>query len=149
MSFDLEDLNPAARFYWPESKVIDPDTGAVSYDEWVDLRIASDDDVRNFRKKLGIKEIIEHKVNPETRALNRVIGSNFDEKKSVGFADEITDFCIVDWNLIGKNGEAIPCTRANKLKLANGSPVFARWLETSLNSLRERIKEQAEAELKN
>lgn len=147
--FDLENLNPSTRFFWPESKTVDPETGAISHDEWVDLRLASDDDTRTMRQKIGIKEKIEHIVNPETRVVNRVVGSNVDEIKAKQYADAITDFCIVGWRLISKDGAEIPCTRENKLKLANGSPVFAPWLEKCLNSMREGIKSQMEDEIKN
>ncbi len=149
MSFDLDDLNPPKRFFWPDSEKVDPETGAVSHDEWVDLRLASDEDIRAFRRKTGIKEKIEHVVNPETRAVNRVVGSNFDEDKARRLGDEVTDFCISDWRVVSRDNAEIPCTRENKLKLVNGSPVFAKFIEECLNSLRENLKAQVDAELKN
>ena len=137
--FDLENLNPATKFFWPNS----------DNKEWVELRIAADEDLLAMRKRLGIKEKVEYPVNPETRQVNRVVGTNVDEGRSRAINDELTDFCIADWLLLDAAGNQIPCTRENKLKLVKGHPPFAKWIVDCLNELRTGEAAQSEAETKN
>lgn len=138
---DPDNLNPSVRFFWPES----------DNEEWVDFRVAAQEDLVTIRKKLGIKEKAFHVINPETRAVNRVIGSNVEEneEKKQLITDELTDFCITDWSLLAPDGTEIPCTRENKIKFMNKSPVFAKWAADCLNEIRTGEKAQSEAEIKN
>lgn len=137
MPFDLEDLNPTARFYWKDSK-----------DEWVDLRLAADDDTERIRKAAGIKQKTEYRRD-RGRQLHRIEYFDSDEKKVERFAFLLNVFIIKDWCLLTKEGSEIPCTDETKNKMMGGSPSFAEWIADCLEKMREDAKDQEDRELKN
>jgi hypothetical protein len=146
--FDPDNLNPSTRFPWPhESR----DKNGEIVHEWVDFRVAADEDLFAIRKKLGIKEKVFNVINPETRAINRTIGSNVEEndemKKLIN--DEVNDFCITAWYLITDAGIEIECSRENKIKFMNQSPLFRDFARDSLEKIRAGAKAQSEIETKN
>jgi hypothetical protein len=149
MAFDPENLNPAHRFFWPNSEVKDADGRII--EEWVDFRIMSDEDRNAMLKKLGIKTVVKHVVNKETRAMNEIVGSNIqgNDEKVQQVNDEVADYCIVAWHLVTLEGKEIECTRENKIKFMRKSPVFETWATECLSKLRKGEKDQSEAEIKN
>ena len=149
--FNLAALNPSQRFNWPESRQVDAD-GNETYAEWVELKVPSANDMEGIRKKLGLKEKIVNVVNPETRAVNQVVGTNlYDDgaRRSKDFDDEIIDCYIVAWRLLTETGDDIACTRANKIMLVRGSPVFAKFVTDGLETMRKGQAALVEAEIKN
>lgn len=138
MPWDLQDLNPATRFYWGDAN-----------EEWVELRIASDEDLRSFRKQLGIREKVEYPVNPATRKVDRVEYLDMNEDKQLAFSELINDFAIAGWKLLDRGGKEIPCTIENKNRMMSGSPLFSRWISDCLSRMRADLEAQLEAERKN
>ena len=131
MPFDLTDLNPAVKFDNP----FDP-----KGKEWIMLRLASDDDNKNFFSTVGVKEKVYWKTNPQTRSMQRVKDFDPTPEERDMFNDEVWDFSITDWLLYDTKGEEIPCTRDNKSMLMRKSPKFASWIASCLEELRESIE---------
>lgn len=52
--------------------------------------------------------------------------------------EEIIDCCIVDWENTNLDGEALECTRANKLKLLKNASGFVKFIEVCLGKLEEK-----------
>ena len=73
------------------------------------------------------------------------------EKAPVDKKDEATwDYCIVDWKcLLDEEGNDIPCTKENKIKLMNESTDFMMTINTLVNQLGTEIKERKERLEKN
>ncbi len=134
--FDLDDLNPSARFYWGDLE-----------EEWVDLRLAADVDTERLRKKAGIKQSIEYRR--DRGSMHRIDFVNSDEKKLQEFTELLNDFIIKDWRLMTKEGEEIPCTAEAKNKMMRGSPAFAEWIASCSEKLRGDIGAKEDRELKN
>ena len=132
--FDLENLNPSARFYWEEDG------------EWVDFRLLPAKKAEEFRKAVGITQKTEY------RRISKGSPQRFEyidtsERKLIAFSELQIDYQIADWYLIDPNNNVIPCTKENKLKLVNGSPAFSSWMDRCLSQMEqdvERIKEKEE-----
>ena len=136
MPFDLKNLNPSARFYWGDSE-----------EEWVDLRLAADEDTQKLRKKAGIKQSVEY--HRDRGSMHRIDFVNSDEKKLQEFTELINDFIVKDWRLVTPTGEEISCTAENKNKMMNSCPAFAEWIATCSEKLRSDISVQEDREQKN
>ncbi len=136
MPFDLKNLNPSARFFWGDSE-----------EEWVDLRLAADEDTQKLRKKAGIKQSVEY--HKDRGSMHRIDFVNSDEKKLQEFTELINDFIVKDWRLVTPTGEEIPCTAENKNKMMNSCPAFAEWIATCSEKLRSDISVQEDREQKN
>lgn len=135
MAWDIDgDLNPSVKF-------------SIG-DEWICVRVASDADNRKFFDLIGVKETVEYKTDSRTRQMQRLTFLELSETQKEKFNEEIWDFSIVEWNLLDKNGDSIPCTRENKIKLMRHSPKFASWVAECLESLREDLKIYREQEKK-
>ncbi len=135
MPWDLGDLNPAVQF----------DLG----DEWIKLRIASDEDNKKFFNTAGVKETVEYRRDPKTRQMQRLTYFSPSEEQREKFNEEVWDFSIVDWNIFTSDGEKIPCTRENKIKFMRYSPKFATWVAECLEQLSEDLKVYNEEVRKN
>ena len=138
MSFDMNNLNPVTRFFWEDGDK-----------EWVDLRLASDSDTEKLRKKAGIKMKTEYRRDARRGQLQRLEYLDADEEKLGKFAELLNDHVISDWCLLTKEGEKIPCTTENKIKLLRGSPKFSEWIADCLEKLRLDTKTQEDKERKN
>jgi len=136
--FDMENLNPSTRFYWGDSEK-----------EWVNLRLAADDDTERLRKRAGMKMKTEYRRDNRTGRLNRIEFLDSDEDKIQNFTDELNDFIIADWHLETKTGEEIPCTKENKNKLIRQSPAFSEWVAANTEKLRQDTMEAEGREIKN
>lgn len=145
MPWDIEDLNPVTRFYYgdEDQQIGDGDKSK----EWVELRVAADEDTERMRKQAGIKQKVEYR-NVRGRA-QRLEFLDSNEQKINTFSDLLNDFTIVDWYLFDKQGQEIPCTKENKLKLMKGSPMFAAWIASCTEQIRSEIENVAEEEAKN
>lgn len=129
--FDLNNLNPAIRFTWPENE-----------NEWVEFRLPTREDYRAVLDKLGIKPKAELKVNPVTKRMERIEYMPT-SGKDAEYDAEINDIRIADWHLISPDGEDIPCTRENKNLMMRRCPPFARWAEQCLADMEGAEQEEA------
>lgn len=141
---DLDNLNPGARFPWPHGK--------EGSGEYVEFRVAADEDFRQFRKKIGAdsgKPKVDYQLNPETRRMERIEYAQLTKEQQEQLDDEVNDFSVTGWRLLDKKGREIPCTRGNKIKLWRGMPKFQAFGIKCLKRLREDAAEAAKAELGN
>jgi hypothetical protein len=138
--WDLENLNAPTEFTNPFDK---------KGKEKIYLRLASDEDNKNFFDTVGVKEKVYWKTNPQTRGMQRVKDFDPTPEERDMFNEEVWDFSIVDWVLFDKEKNLIPCTRENKCTLMRKSPKFANWVASCLEQLRESIEVIAESERKN
>lgn len=132
---NLDNLNPATRFYVPKSEK----------EEWVELRLVADDDVKGFRKECVKKEVLQV-LNKKTRRMEIVRDEDIDGEK---LTEMINDHCIARWLLYDKNGKEVPCTREMKNILMGKMPPFAAWIDECLEKLREFDQKEKESERKN
>lgn len=134
MPFDLKNLNPSTRFMYLDNG---EETG-----EYISLRLASDQDNKNFFNSIGVKEKVEQVFNPKTRQMDRQTFFNTNEAQREQFNELVWDFSITDWKLFStekdEDGEPIeiPCTKENKIKFMRESPQFATWTASCLEELR-------------
>lgn len=138
--WDLNNLNPPAEFINPWDK---------KGKEKIFVRLASDEDNTAFFSKVGVKEKVYWKTNPQTRQMQRVKDFDPTPEERDMFNEEVWDFSIVDWFLLDKNKEPIPCTRENKCLLMRKSPKFASWVASCLEQLREALETIRDESLKN
>lgn len=144
MPWDIENdkaLNPTTRFFF--------ETPEEEESEYVDLRIASDQENKEIFKKAGVKFEKKLVYNKQDRQMQYLRDLDVSDEKQDKFNEEVWDFSIVDWNLITPNGDKIPCTRENKTKLMRKSPKFASFVGDCLEELRNSVKGKKESELKN
>jgi hypothetical protein len=147
MAWNLENLNPATRFYYYED--------GKKTKEWVELRLASDDDNKKFFNTIGVREKIEKIFNPKTRQMERMTYFDTSDEQRDLFNEEVWDFSISDWGLFSTEKDEsnklkpIPCTRENKIKFMRSSPKFANWVAKCLENLREALEAYTEDERKN
>ena len=135
MPFDLENLNPSARFYWGDGKK-----------EWVELRNISMKQLRKIRNE-AVKKTVEY-YRPEESDIKpfRYENEDVDHDK----LDELLwDYQITDWRIVNPDGKEIPCTLENKLLLMGNSTKFADWVVKCLNQLASDEKAQREEAEKN
>jgi len=137
--FDIDNLNPVARFYWPASKKT----------EWVDLRNIPIAEIRKLRKQAVAKNVEYYRPdNSEEKPFRYEVESIDDEK----FNEILWDYQIADWHILDLNGEKIECNLENKLKLMGHSIEFAEWVVKCLNQLaidEQKKKEKLEKNLRN
>jgi len=136
--WDLECLNPSREFYWDENKT-----------ESVNFRLIPDEKMQEIRKKLGLKSKQKYIPNTLTRRMDSVIDVDGNDDIMMKFNDAIICYQIETWTLLQKNGESIPCTDENKLKLFYGSPVFAKWANKCLGELQKELDLVEDEEVKN
>jgi len=144
MPFDLENLNPACRFFWEDEDNEDDKKGD---EEWVDLRLCSDDDVERFQKEAEIKQKVEYRR--DRGRLHRVEFVDSDKKKMNKLSDLVNDFVVVNWRLLSKKREEIPCNLENKKIMFGKSPQFSEWIASCLEKMRQDIKMTEDRETKN
>ncbi|MCK5608741.1 hypothetical protein KAR91_43085 [Candidatus Pacearchaeota archaeon] len=131
MPFDMKNLSPPTRFYWP---------GDPTGEEWVEFRLVPERDRLATVKDVGIDRKAEFVINSKSKAMERVEYVSTDLAKGEEFLGRLNDLAIPDWFLKapakdGKPGKPIPCTKENKTLLFTGSEQFARWAEKCLEIL--------------
>ena len=140
MPFDLNDLNPSERHYWPGDK---------AGEEWVDLKLTSDADQLETVKRVGIDRKQTFKANPISKRMERIEFIDTTLEKGEEFAYDLFDQNIVAWNLKTPSGEEIPCTRENKVLMMTQSLEFREWVDKCLGAMEKRRKEWLEGLEKN
>lgn len=131
MKFNMNDLNPGAKFYFDEN---DPAKGSIT------LRALNMEALDNIRAKT-VKRRAEY-VNGQRHEV-------FETDESMR-ADLTWAYVIQDWEGIeDENGQPIPCTDENKAALMRGSLVFSRIVSDFLARLDADMQAKAEAERKN
>lgn len=136
--FDLENLNPAERYFYPDSP-----------EEWIELRLTSDDDQKRFFKAANIKPKKEIYTDKKTRAAQILRDFEPTDEQMKIYEEELWDFSIVDWNLVTSKGDSIPCARENKLKMMFGAPKFAMWVRACQENMFEKLNKIRELTEKN
>jgi len=99
----------------------EPDAGRVR------IRIAGADAIEGIRSQTR-KVIKEFVLNPKTRAMERVEYEDQTPEQKKKEGELIWDHAIQAWEgILDKDGNEIPCTTENKVKLMN-IPQFARFV---------------------
>jgi len=139
MPFDINgELNKATRFYWPESE-----------EEWVDLRLSTEEVMNESRKSAGIKTGTKYIFNPKTKRMDSVNDVNIDEDKMQVINDALLDYQIKDWHIVDASGNEIPCNLENKKRLMYGSIEFSKWINKNIGLMQEAVDKIEEEEIKN
>jgi len=120
--FDIDNLNPVARFYYP----------GTGKKEWVELRNIPTSELRKLRKKVIRQEVEYYRPDNTNEKPFRYEVDKIDDEK---LFDEMWDYQIVNWKIVKINGEEIPCTKENKLLMVGNSKEFADWIVKCLNQL--------------
>lgn len=137
MPFNLKNLNPATRFYW-----------GAGEEEWVDLRLVTDEAQNKIRRECGIKLKSEYKTDKNGRPV-RIEFMDSSDEMITRFNDLLNDFAIEDWHLSDNEGNPIPCTAENKKILIGGHPPFSFWVAEKLKELKEQATGLKKEELGN
>ena len=99
----------------------EPDAGKVC------LRIADPEVIEKIQAQTR-KKSAEFALNPRTRQMERVTFFEQTPTQEKKERELIWDHAIVDWkDILDRDGNAIPCTLENKLRLMN-NPQFARFI---------------------
>lgn len=138
MPFDLNALNSSTRFYWGDTQ-----------EEYIDLRVVPEKEFRRMNREMGIKDRVEYVPNPQTGQMHRIEYRERNDEALEQLDAAVNDYCIAGWRLVTPDGDEIPCTRENKLKLIEGSPEFSSWLNKCLKQLRGDQLKAGESEQKN
>ena len=122
MLFDLENLNPAIKWYLDDD---DKSQGSVT------LRALSRDDVMENLKK-------HTKKTTEIHRGMQVVKEEISEESDYDSWDK----SIVEWELFDKNNNPIPCTRDNKVLLMGKSPWFQNFVAERLERMRKEFPQE-------
>jgi hypothetical protein len=132
--FDINNLNPTAKFYWPGSRK----------KEWVELRNIPTAQLRKMRKETVRQEIEYHRPDNSSEKPFRYEVDKVDDDK---LFDAMWDYQIVNWRIVDLDGNEIPCTTENKLLMVGNSKEFADWIVKCLNQLAiDEIKKKEKSE---
>jgi hypothetical protein len=132
--FDINNLNPTAKFYWPGSRK----------KEWVELRNIPTAQLRKMRKETVRQEIEYHRPDNSNEKPFRYEVDKVDDDK---LFDAMWDYQIVNWQIVDLDGNEIPCTTENKLLMVGNSKEFADWIVKCLNQLAiDEIKKKEKSE---
>lgn len=123
--FDLNDLNPAQRFYYDDKEV-----------EWVELRLVTDEKYKEFKTTLAIKQKREVKFDKAGRPVY-LDSLNIDEEKTSALSDLANDYMIADWHLVDKQNNEIECTSEIKKKMLFGCPAFSTFIDKCIKKMKE------------
>ena len=132
MKFNLQDLNPGAKFFFDEAN---PAAGSIT------LRALNMEVLDEIRAKTT-KRRVEYGEDGQRQEFIDV-----DEK----LRDDLTwAYVIQGWaGVEDEEGRPIPCTDGNKATLMRGSLVFSGLVNKFLKKLNRDMKKRAEAERKN
>lgn len=140
MPFDIKNLNPPERFYYPDSE------------EWVEF-VSVSQDVLESINELTVEKKVEH-VNPtnkngkpdKRRPLQRIEYDKIDETRR---DDLIAERSIYAWHLVDNDGNEIPCTDSKysedgelvemgtKTTILRGHVAFNVWMAECLETMNE------------
>ena len=127
-----------------EVRYLDPEEGAGK----ICLRIADPEVIEKIQAQTR-KKSAEFALNPRTRQMERVSFYEQTPTQEKKERELIWDHAIVDWkDILDRDGEQIPCTLGNKLKLMN-NPQFARFVGRCLQLITGANAQTSEAEGKN
>ncbi len=116
MNIDLDNLNPGTWFYFDDK---DHSQGRVC------LRTCPAAELKKIRKAT-------HKISYKFRHGQRFESVDVDEL----LEDKLLwDYCIVDWEGVNNNGQALECTPEIKSALMGGVPAFASFVTSALTEL--------------
>ena len=132
MPFNLDDLNPATRFFYRDSNGVE--TG-----EWIELRICSGENLNSIYEQTR-KKVAEYK---------RGIRYAYEDINTELEADLMHDYAIVDWRLLDDKDNEIPCNKENKSILMRGSVDFASFVTSCLQKLNDKYESFEEEREKN
>lgn len=130
MPFDIHNLNPGEWFEYP---------GETDPSERVKVRLPEQETVKRIDAET-IKKEVEH-VQPRKKSgkIDRRQGLQrieyevvFDEQKR---EELLIDHIITDWEIKTPDGEDIPCTKENKIKMMFGSVEFNNFVNECLEIL--------------
>jgi len=131
MRFDVSGEVPGEWFKFFRSEI--KEDGGINYLEpeadagRVCLRIASPEVIESIQSQTR-KKNAEFVRNPNTRAMERVTYFDQTPEQEKKERELIWDHAIQSWEgMLDKDGDEIPCTIENKLKLMN-IPQFARFV---------------------
>lgn len=144
MPIDMNNLNPATRFYWEEYVEGIPD----EHMEWVDLRLVPEVVQNKMRRECGIKPKSEYRRDKAGRP-HRIEFIDVTEENMKRFNDLLVDFSIVGWRLVDGEGNQIPCNTENKLLLHGEMPAFRAWYDSKMEFLSESIEAHKREQLEN
>lgn len=133
MPIDINNLNPAAKFFY-------------SKDEWVEFRTIPMSKLREWRK-----ETIDPKV--EYYSPDGYNGQPYryeiEDVNDDKLFELMWDYQIVNWNIADPKGKEIPCTLKNKILLIANSKEFADFALSSIRKLNEDEEKRREKLEKN
>ncbi|OPY78292.1 MAG: hypothetical protein A4E65_02315 [Syntrophorhabdus sp. PtaU1.Bin153] len=130
-TIDMDNLNPAVWF---------GDTPGKR----VCLRLCSPEKVEEFREECTTTKKTAV-LNTQTKRMEIVEDCPFDKKK---FSQLLHCYSIADWDLDDVNGNPIPCTDENKLKLME-VPKFVQFINECIEELAEQAGIRKKDEIKN
>lgn len=133
MPFNLDELNPSAKFYYNDT-------------EWVELRLPPISKIKEFRRQcFKTKAEYYRPKNFKGKPFRYEVEDVDDEKLN----ELLWDFQIVNWHLEDDKGRTITCDKDNKLLLMGNSAEFAEFVVDSLNQLSEDNRKRREQSEKN
>lgn len=112
------------------------------------LRIADAETLDRIHSETR-KKVSENVYNPKTRGMERIAYIDQTPEQEKKERELIWDHAIIEWDgMLDKNGNPIPCTLENKLKLMN-IPVFARFIGRCLQLIGSAEEQKKEESAKN
>jgi len=152
MRFDLSDDAKGEWFKFFRSEI--KEGGEVNYLEpeadagRICLRLATPEVINSIQSQTQ-KKVAEFVRNPKSRAMERVTYFDQTPEQEKKERELIWDHAIQEWEgILDKDGNEIPCTLENKLKLMN-IPQFARFVGRCLQILTGLEELEAETATKN
>ena len=152
MRFDLSGESHGEWFRFFKSEV--KENGEIVYAEpengagRVCIRLGDPKTIGDIQAKTRVKKS-EFVVNPTDRKMERVVYYDQTDEQARKEQELVWDYAIQEWEgILDKNGNDVPCTAENKLKLM-GIPVFARFVHRCLRMMVSANAAQGEIEGKN
>jgi len=152
MKFDITGKSNGEWFRFFRSEI--KENGDVTYLDPEDdagkvcLRIADPETIESIQAQTR-KKVTEFVHNPKSRQMDRVTYYDQTPAQEKKERELIWDYAIADWQgILDKDGNEIPCTLENKLKMMN-IPIFARFVGRCLQLITGANASLAEEAIKN
>jgi len=123
MPFNIKDLNPPARFFYPGSKE----------KEWIEFRTIPLSKLREWRKKTTVPKVEYHTV----EGIDRPYRYESEDVNDDKLFELMWDYQIHDWNIKDTENKPIPCNKESKLLLISNSLEFSNFALSSIKKLNE------------
>lgn len=125
--FNLDELNDGAWFDFDDAEI--------------KLRAPNNDFLSSVSKEcVREKKLYKKKNRVGDLQLMKETETDDDKLKAM-----IWDYTIMEWkNIKTQNGEDIPCTKENKVKLMGGSPKFYHFVDSAVDQLSSDQSKEAE-----